>query len=83
MILSKHLAGFGNDSFSDKSLKMHDKQRKLYDLCNDSVRFNGRIGGEHSRNLDDLKALAISPDISDYDRKTIEWAINENQRRSR
>jgi len=30
-----------------------------------------------SRDMDDLKALAISPDVSDYDIKTLDWAINE------
>ncbi len=30
-----------------------------------------------SRNIENLKALAMSPDVSAYDIKTADWAINE------
>ena len=30
-----------------------------------------------SRDIENLKAFAISPDVSDYDTKTADWAINE------
>jgi len=41
--LARYLAGFLDDSFEVKALKMHDKQRELYDSLNDSGRFNGRF----------------------------------------